>query len=259
MNKNFMVFGDSISYGHELSDAPHDTIKSDVIQPSKFSWPSLLGAVNCSVPGSGNDRIKRNCLHTTVSLQPKLVGISWSFPERFELPDPMTDKLEPENDFFTTIGHWIQGRKNAVDFPELKDFNVPNIKLKKFKLFVNLFYKFIYSDVYGIYNFLDNVYTTQLHLKNLNIEYFMVTPSHKTLQLNDKYLFKYENDLINMDKIIGSVVRTSKLIDWSKFIFIDEYKGIMDIGKEFNDIGEHGHPLKKTHEFYANHLKDVII
>ena len=110
-----------------------------------------------------------------------------------------------------------------------------------------------------MYNFLDNIYAVQLHLDKLNIDYFMVTPSYKTLQLNNQYVFDYQDDPINMDKIIGSVVRTCRLIDWSKFVFIDKFKGIMDIANDLNDVGEQNHPLEKTHEYYANYLKDVTI
>jgi len=253
MSKDFIVFGDSLSYGHELVDAPYNNVISGKISPSKFSWPALLGALNYSVPGSANDRIKRNCIHTTFTLRPKLVGISWSYPERLEFPDPSFDKIDPEQDYFNTIGHWIAGNKKPT-FNNKQD-----IRLNNFETFVNIFYKFIYSDVFGMYNFLDNIYAVQLHLDKLNIDYFMVTPSYKTLQLNNRYVFDYQDDPINMDKIIGSVVRTCKLIDWSKFVFIDKFKGIMDIANDLNDIGKQNHPLEKTHEYYANYLKDVTI
>tara|TARA_A100001037_G_scaffold274998_1_gene273203 strand:- start:374 stop:1207 length:834 start_codon:yes stop_codon:yes gene_type:complete len=262
-NPNFIVFGDSLSYGHELVDAPHSAVISGELQPSKYSWPALLGASNCSVPGSSNDRIKRICLHVTADLKPDLVGVSWSFPERIEVPDPSTDKEDPNGDYFNTIGHWIQGRKSKFNISNWikRGIKVPNSDL--WYKFIDIYYKLVYSDVYGAYRLLDNVYTTQLHLKSLDIEYFMVAPSYKTLQINDKYLFEYKNDMINLDKIIGSVVRTGQLIDWSKFIFIEnetsKYNGIMDIGKKFNDMGEHGHPLEKTHKFYAEHLKDATI
>ena len=281
MNKDFLVFGCSLSYGHELKDTPHNDVLAGVIKPSKFSWPALLGALNYSVPGSSNDRIKRNCIHTTSTLRPKLVGISWSYPERQELPDFTTDKENPEGDYFTNMGHWIQGRKNKFD---IRNWIKPDVKIRNSDLwykFVDIYYKMVYSDVYGMYRFLDNVYMTQLHLESLDTEYFMVVPSHKTLQLNtgagnlitgnpnkipstpSRYIFDYQDDTINMDKIIGSVVRTRKLIDWSKFIFIEndisKYNGIMDIGKKLNDIGKAGHPLEKSHKHYANYLKDVTI
>lgn len=261
---NFLVFGDSITYGHELKDAPHSKVMNGELVPSMRSWPALLGASNCSVPGSANDRIKRLSLSVTAKLNPKKVIIAWSYPERFEIPDPFRSR-GVEEDYFTTLGHWIGGRKDRVDIKYWEGWTEdnPGYASKEFAKWAQTFYGHIYSEIYGIYKLFDHIHHAQLYLNSKNVEYFMTLPSYKSLMIDEKYVLSYSRDLVNLDQILTNVIDLGESIDWDKFIFLETnmsmYSGIMDLAEINNDIGEHRHPLERTHAEFANKVTDYVV
>ena len=80
--------------------------------------------------------------------------------------------------------------------------------------------------------------------------------------LDDTSLFDLE-ETNNLDNIITNIVRLRDLINWDFFIFLDnssiKHAGILDMAKELNDLGPHGHPLKKSHKLFADCLKNFSL
>ena len=82
MIKNILAFGDSFTYGEELSNREED------------SWPSVLAkklnatVVNYAEPGGSNDKIVRRLIRALSNNKPAdLVVIGWSSPGRTEYCD----------------------------------------------------------------------------------------------------------------------------------------------------------------------------
>ena len=243
----FIVFGDSITYGAELADVPYEKPKTD---PSKFAWPALLGATNFSQPGLSNFAIRRHCINFSTINRPDYVIVAWSYNDRTEFlqaesiigSSPYVDDTKECDKLFTTIG------------PDWKE----KIK-KKGKQFVDLYYKYFYNDYSGIYNTLSNIYFTQLHLESLNLNYSMTFPSYRSLCVDNEYIFNLFVDNPAIDAVIGSIEQLYELIDWTKFIFMQntfsDYGGIMDLATEHMP---HGHPTQECHNKYADELRRRI-
>ena len=243
----FIVFGDSITYGAELADVPYEKPKTD---PSKFAWPALLGGVNFAYPGLSNFGIRRLCINFSTFHRPDYVIVAWSYNDRTEFlqaesiigSSPYVDDTKECDKLFTTIG------------PDWKE----DIK-KQGKQFVDLYYKYFYNDYSGIYNTLSNIYFTQLHLESLNLNYSMTFPSYRSLCVDDEYIFNLFVDNPAIDAVIGSIEQLYELIDWTKFIFMQntfsDYGGIMDLATEHMP---HGHPTQECHNKYADELRRRI-
>jgi len=247
----FIVFGDSITYGAELADVPYEKPKTD---PSKFAWPALLGATNFSQSGLSNFAIRRHCINFSTINRPEYVIVAWSYNDRTEFLQaeniigfsPYAEDTKECDKLFTTIG------------PDWKE----DIK-KQGKQFVDLYYKYFYNDYSGIYNTLSNIYFTQLHLESLNLSYSMTFPSYKSLCIDDEYIFNLlTNDPTGVDVVIGSIKQLYELVDWTKFIFLENktsnYCGIMDLAKDLNAIAPHNHPSQECHNKYADELRRRI-
>ena len=245
----FIVFGDSITFGDELEDIPFEESKND---PSKFAWPAQLGATNLSWTGLSNCGIRRYCINFSTFHRPNYVMVAWSYNDRIEFlqvenithNSPYTKDTKESNKLFITIGPWAEPVKQEA------------------KKFIELYHKFFYSDYAGIYNTLNNIYFTQLHLESLNINYSMSFPSYKSLCINDEYIFNLFVDNPAIDAIIGSIKSLYELIDWTKFIFLENktsnYCGIMDLAKDLNAIAPHNHPSQECHNKYADELRRRI-
>lgn len=245
----FIVFGDSITFGDELADVPYEEAKND---PSKHAWPAILGATNFSYPGLSNFGIRRLCINFSTYRRPDFVIVAWSYNDRIEFLQaeniteysPYTEDTKECDKLFTTVGPWSQKIK------------------KEGKQFVDLYYKYFYSDYAGIYNTLSNIYFTQLHLESLNINYNMTFPWYKSLRVDGEYIFNLFVDNPPIDAIIGNIKQLYELIDWPKFIFMQnetsEYGGIMDLAKDLNAIAPHKHPTQECHNKYADELRRRI-
>ena len=245
----FIVFGDSITFGDELADVPYEETKND---PSEHAWPALLGATNFSYPGLSNFGIRRLCINFSTHRRPNFVIVAWSYNDRMEFLQaeniteysPYTENTKEYEKLFTTVGPWPQKIK------------------KEGKQFVDLYYKYFYSDYAGIYNTLSNIYFTQLHLESLQINYNMTLPSYKSLCIDDEYIFDLFVDKPPIDAVIGNIKQLYELIDWTKFIFLENetsnYCGIMDFAKELNAIAPHNHPSQECHNKYADELRRRI-
>ena len=246
----FLVFGDSITFGDELEDVPYEEAKND---PSDHAWPAILGAANFAYPGLSNFGIRRLCINFSTYRRPDFVIVAWSYNDRAEFLQaeniteysPYTEDTKEYEKLFTTVGpNWSQKVK------------------KEGKQFIDLYYKYFYSDYAGIYNTLSNIYFTQLHLESLNINYNMTLPSYKSLCVDDEYIFNLFVDKPPIDAIIGNIKQLYELIDWPKFIFMQnetsEYGGIMDLAKDLNAIAPHKHPTQECHNKYADELRRRI-
>ena len=246
----FLVFGDSITFGDELEDVPYEEAKND---PSDHAWPAILGAANFAYPGLSNFGIRRLCINFSTYRRPDFVIVAWSYNDRAEFLQaeniteysPYTEDTKEYEKLFTTVGpNWSQKVK------------------KEGKQFIDLYYKYFYSDYAGIYNTLSNIYFTQLHLESLNINYNMTFPSYKSLCVDDEYIFNLFVDKPPIDAIIGNIKQLYELIDWPKFIFMQnetsEYGGIMDLAKDLNAIAPHKHPTQECHNKYADELRRRI-
>jgi hypothetical protein len=242
-----IVFGDSITFGDELADVPYENTKNN---PSKFAWPALLGATNFSHTGLSNFAIRRLCINFSTFHRPDYVIVAWSYNDRTEFLQaeniigfsPYAEDTKECDKLFTTIG------------PDWKE----DIK-KQGKQFVDLYYKYFYNDYSGIYNTLSNIYFTQLHLESLNLNYSMTFPSYRSLCVDDEYIFNLFVDNPAIDAVIGSIEQLYELIDWTKFIFMQNtfsnYCGIMDLATEHMP---HGHPTQECHNKYADELRRRI-
>ena len=99
-----LVLGDSLSFGAELPDLPGDSssfygnarwdenlLKLIDINPSVYSWPTLLGkmlghnVVNLSLIGGSNSRIFRRAIIETSANEYDLVICAWTSLGRFDL------------------------------------------------------------------------------------------------------------------------------------------------------------------------------
>ena len=242
----FIVFGDSITFGDELEDVPYEGAKND---PSDHAWPALLGAANFAYPGLSNFGIRRLCINFSTYRRPNFVIVAWSYNDRIEFLQaeniteysPYTEDTKEYEKLFTNVGPWSQKIK------------------KEGKQFVDLYYKYFYSDYAGIYNTLSNIYFTQLHLESLNINYNMTFPSYKSLCIDDEYIFNLFVDNPPIDAIIGNIKQLYELIDWPKFIFMQnetsEYGGILDLKTKHMP---HNHPTQECHNKYADELRRRI-
>ena len=67
------AFGCSITYG--VGVQPNET------------WASLLGLVNCSAPGSSNDKILRRSISYCNTFNPDVIYVCWTFDQRREWVD----------------------------------------------------------------------------------------------------------------------------------------------------------------------------
>jgi len=259
-----IVFGDSITFGDELADVPYEKTKNN---PSKFAWPAQLGATNYSWPGFSNFGIRRVCINLSTFHRPNFVIVAWSYNDRLEFLqaenitefNPYTKDTKEYEKLFTTT--------HAVD--AIGDGWKGKIK-KKGKQFIDLYYKYFYNDYAGIYNTLNNIYFTQLHLESLNINYSMTFPSYKSLCADDEYIFDLLDSLTNspgggptgMDVVIGNIKQLYELVDWTKFIFLEnktsKYCGIMDFAKDLNAILPYKHPTQECHNKYADELRRRI-
>lgn len=245
----FLVFGDSITFGDELADVPYEEAKND---PSEHAWPALLGATNFSYPGLSNFGIRRLCINFSTYRRPNFIIIAWSYNDRMEFLQaenitdysPYTKDTKECDKLFTTVGPW------------------PEKTRKEGQQFIDLYYKYFYSDYAGIYNTLSNIYFTQLHLESLHINYNMTFPSYKSLCVDDEYIFNLFVDKSPIDAVIGNIKQLYELIDWPKFIFMQnetsEYGGIMDFAKDLNAIAPHKHPTEECHNKYADELRRRI-
>jgi hypothetical protein len=245
----FLVFGDSITFGDELADVPYEEAKND---PSEHAWPALLGATNFSYPGLSNFGIRRLCINFSTYRRPNFIIIAWSYNDRMEFLQaenitdysPYTKDTKECDKLFTTVGPW------------------PEKTRKEGQQFIDLYYKYFYSDYAGIYNTLSNIYFTQLHLESLHINYNMTFPSYKSLCVDDEYIFNLFVDKSPIDAVIGNIKQLYELIDWTKFIFLENetsnYCGIMDFAKELNAIAPHNHPSQECHNKYADELRRRI-
>ena len=245
----FLVFGDSITFGDELADVPYEEAKND---PSEHAWPALLGATNFSYPGLSNFGIRRLCINFSTYRRPNFIIIAWSYNDRMEFLQaenitdysPYTKDTKECDKLFTTVGPW------------------PEKTRKEGQQFIDLYYKYFYSDYAGIYNTLSNIYFTQLHLESLQINYNMTLPSYKSLCIDDEYIFDLFVDKPPIDAVIGNIKQLYELIDWTKFIFLENetsnYCGIMDFAKELNAIAPHNHPSQECHNKYADELRRRI-
>ena len=71
-------FGDSFTYGHELSN------------PNKHAWPSVLGNLlrdtceNHSMSGATNSWISRTAVTKCLESRPDIAIVSWTTPNRYE-------------------------------------------------------------------------------------------------------------------------------------------------------------------------------
>jgi len=246
----FIVFGDSITFGDELEDVPYEEEKND---PSEHAWPALLGATNFAYPGFSNFGIRRLCINFSSYRRPNYVIVAWSYNDRIEFlqseniteHSPYPKDINECDKRFITIGpNWSQ---------EVK---------KEGKQFIDLYYKYFYSDYAGIYNTLSNIYFTQLHLESLHINYNMTLPSYKSLCVDDEYIFNLFGTTSPVDAVIGNIKQLYELIDWPKFIFMQnetsEYGGIMDLAKDLNTIAPNKHPTQECHNKYADELRRRI-
>ena len=246
----FIVFGDSITFGDELEDVPWEEEKND---PSEHAWPGILGASNFAYPGLSNFGIRRHCINFSSYRRPNYVIVAWSYNDRIEFLQseniteysPYTEEVNECDKRFITIGpNWSQ---------EVK---------KEGKQFIDLYYKYFYTDYAGIYNTLSNIYFTQLHLESLHINYNMTLPSYKSMCIDDEYFFNKFGTSSPLDAVIGNIKQLYELIDWPKFIFMQnetsEYCGIMDFAKDLNAISPHKHPTQECHNKYADELRRRI-
>lgn len=93
------AFGCSITYG--VGVEPEQT------------WPSLLGVVNCSAPGSSNDKILRRAVSYCETYKPPVIYVCWTFDMRREWVDETGEILrwqpkkrnEPNEDYRWRMAH----------------------------------------------------------------------------------------------------------------------------------------------------------
>ena len=271
------VFGDSIAFGHELYDCPHNSIIGEhpthLVTSSKFSWPALIGAKNWSNPGCSNEYIFR-CLTILVT---KLIEkepvdkifIQWTFPERMELPALWDEEI------ISTTGHWIQGRKDKSIrsihywfnlFPTM--FSPKNKEEHDYIQWIDNYYKVIYTDNLGLIRFLEYIVWCQNLLSNLNIEYYMMLPTKNIIEgLFDKKYSKlkesYDTKMAPMGSFYNDdIIHLRESIDWDKFICYNNeepFYSILDRARETGDIGPEGHPLEETHQEVADELRRRIL
>tara|TARA_B000000565_G_scaffold67607_1_gene46530 strand:- start:265 stop:1065 length:801 start_codon:yes stop_codon:yes gene_type:complete len=265
MKTDFLTFGDSLTYGHELADAPHDSVLYGVLKPSQFAWPALLGATkNLAVPGSSNEKIFRTVVRFCSYKGPYIskIGVQWTFLERWDFRHPILEDI-------VTIGHWSQGDKNKLSIENYPGFSGPgSLEQAQYDNFVNQFYKVIYSFEYGLLNLLQNIFYCQTFLDHKNIDYFMMLGSDLIID----NLFDYKADLVynkedntrgyKADSIVNNIIEIREFIDWSKFIFLEKtnrpYYSFLDMAKDNGDIGDHGHPLEDSHMKFADELRRRI-
>ena len=90
----------------------------------------------------------------------------------------------------------------------------------------------------------------------------MTFPSYKSLCVDDEYIFNLFVDKPPIDAIIGNIKQLYELIDWPKFIFMQnetsEYGGIMDLAKYLNTIAPNKHPTQECNNKYADELRRRI-
>lgn len=260
------VFGDSIAFGHELKDCPHEFIQAGIPQPSsKFSYPSLLNAKNWGNPGCSNEYILRsltNVISKSDANSIDLVIVQWSFPERFDT------LMGFNSDRVTSTGHWMQGKKEKSIWDWLNsihDFYGPSSKEEKdFITWVELYYKIIYNEDWGTLKLLENIIACQNLFNARNIDYCMLVPSGKILE--PCFNRTYDDNPLKNQKVVGytlnnDIIDLSSIVDWSYFLSYNNkvpYYGILDLAKDNNDIGPHGHPLEETHKQFADELRRRI-
>ena len=265
MNIDFLTFGDSLTYGHELADAPHDSVLAGVIRPSQFAWPALIGATkNLAVPGSSNEKIHRTVVRFCSKKGPPIskVGIQWTFLERWDFRHPQLEDI-------ITIGHWSQGNIDKLSIENYPGYLGPqSFDQAQYDKFVNQFYKVIYNYDYGLLNLLQYIFYSQTFLQNKNIDYFMLLASEilidKLFDYTEQLWYNKEQKVkgYKADNIVNNIIELRELIDWSKFIFLEKenrpHYSFLDMAKDDDDIGIHGHPLEDSHMKFADELRRRI-
>ena len=269
------VFGDSISYGHELKDCPHRLIMDGTIEnPSNLAWPALIGARNWSSPGCSNEMILRNLtnfIHHSETSEIDLMLVQWSFPERFDVPILGESRI-------TSTGHWIQGKKERQSIlswlKDIGEYPAPTNKQESdYIQCLESYYKSVYTSEFGLLKLLEYITYVQNILSNHNIEYYMFLPTYKVLLTDDDvHVFdrkRYEPiDIENKKETISlgysinnDIVDFRGCIDWDRFICYNNdnpFYSILDRARETSDIGPEGHPLEDTHKEFANELRRRI-
>jgi hypothetical protein len=94
----------------------------------------------------------------------------------------------------------------------------------------------------------------------------MTFPSYKSLCADDEYIFDLLDSLTDgptgIDVVIGNIKQLYELVDWTKFIFLEnktsKYCGIMDFAKDLNAMSPHKHPTQECHNKYADELRRRI-
>tara|TARA_B100002019_G_C20895696_1_gene415612 strand:- start:30 stop:575 length:546 start_codon:yes stop_codon:yes gene_type:complete len=177
--------------------------------------------------------------------------VQWSFLERWDIRNPISDLIY-------TIGSWCQGDLNLMNrkFWPGNSF-ASDYQEKQLEKFIDIFYKLIYNDNYGLLNLLKNIYACQLYFEAKNIKYYMLLATENLLL--DLFDMPFNKEV---DSTKFNIIELREYIDWTKFIFLEKenrpYFSILDLGKELDDIGDYGHPLEETHTRFANELRRRI-
>ena len=266
------VIGDSIAFGHELADTPHDSVLNGKLQTSsKFAWPALIGAKNWSNPGCSNGFIIRTMSILCTALKRENVDtiiVQWTFPERTELPALFAE------DQISTTGHWIQGRKTHLSIKVWLDsfmgvdFIPKNKQEHDYIQWIDNYYKMIYTNDVGLLKLLENILWSQHMLSNLNIQYYMLLPTKDIIKgLFDRTFGDLGSNVKKGMAPMGTnynddIIHIRDVIDWNKFICYNNrepFYSILDRARENNDLGREGHPLEDTHKEFADELRRRIL
>lgn len=234
-----------------------------------FSWPNFLPNVrNLSHHGAGNTYIRRQLQKEILESEEKydFAIVQWSTIDRWDYP-------------------FIVKSKDDTDLVRMNEGPViGNLSYLRMGSNYNEKSKHFYDNYYSIYGqlleTLENIYFTQLFLKEQNIPYLMFTianlmttdVSFEMIKNIDKIngdLMKQRISTIKPEKVIrtfdsaDSLVEIKNKIDWSKFIWTTDYfvDGIGDgfteylisKGQKFG-YAENTHPNKEQNKMIFDEL-----
>jgi len=205
-----------------------------------FSWPSLFPNYrNLSHHGAGNTYIRRQLQKEILESYEKydFAIIQWSTIDRWDYP-------------------FVINSKDDTDIISMQDEDVVGkIGYLRMGSSYNKKSKYFYDNYYSIYGQLletfENIYFTQLFLKEQKIPYLMFTianlmttdVSFEMIKNIDKIngdLMKQRISTIKSQKVIETFASADSLrqiknkIDWSKFIWTTDYK-VNGIGDGFTE------------------------
>jgi hypothetical protein len=238
MIRNILTFGDSFTYGEELSD-------------NKSAWPYIVArrcdatVQNFATPGGSNDQIVRKFirvlssdkipLHNSVQLSKQLIIIGWSIPGRTEFHD--------QEGFFDV---W-PARSGRIWMDPVYSHRHQLTK------YVSLYH----NDSSFYEKFLQQIIIVQTLAKNYGLKCLMLN-----IMQNDYYKTKTDF-LTDPDNGGNSDIAYATFDDYDKKIdkkfFIDwGVGGMMEWVPENSPKGPNGHFLEPGHIIVAAHVHEAI-